>query len=53
MNCFLLYVVSAYVYGIVLKANRIILFSRFGLELSLLVFLKWHSLLDFKQLMDL
>ena len=40
LNCFLLGVLSFYIYGFVLKVNRIILFTRFGSELSLLVFLK-------------
>lgn len=40
VNCYLLDVVSAYLYGFILKTNRIVLFSQFGLELRLLVFLK-------------
>lgn len=52
ISCFLLSQISTYIYGVIVKTNRVILFSQFGLELSLLVFLKWQSILDFKQLQD-
>lgn len=53
ISCFLLKHIPIYVHGVIFKRNRIILFSQLGSELPLFVYLKWNSLLDFKQLMDL